>query len=677
MEITNEKIREQINLIYTRFDAVLNPYAKRKSSIPNSLYEDIGWNSEDYDAVDKLVREVYEPKDFKEKLSEVDKMLNRLKASGMDIRSDDVIYNHCPAIIKMCIYYMSYISYRKDINSDLKKILLEPLELPSDILIMWNLSPQYDFLSQYCEHYYEVRVPETRCKCTNRKKYVLDRKHYELLYKLMPKHWQCTTKSKDSPEVLFQEKIKIVKQLIAELKSSNKKIIYPPIIRKIIYVLIYDNYAQHFGKTAKEILEELNLRKNLLTKWNSTPEQDWIYDSYSSADNPIQYMGKKIYPYNFMVRNIVYNLPYIKNADGSKVPPIHTFIDVFGGSGNVTYTLPPLPYHVERIYNDKDLYVSNFFYVIHTYPEEYKAKLSHLVEFVQTADTEELSALGRSSFKKKEIADRMEYKVLIARGIYKKCDYFGNVIRHSKTPLNKEEMLRGALAFTYQYSFGRNYGSSVSGIKTTNDIQNFIKNIPKWKHMTDIFKEVDCRCDDALEIVNSYINDDKVLFYLDSPYIATTQYKETYPAQKKKEKNDDKNEISLGDFTKMRDTLKQCKGRWIFSCRPKATTRTPTGEASYYDPKQAKQIYQLLKQYEGTGKYVVYLATKGMRDELELWGSGISEIMIVNFKPAIPDIEIARHLNITNTNLLKSLKSEYRVLEYSQFLKLVEKSLVG
>lgn len=63
-------------------------------------------------------------------------------------------------------------------------------------------------------------------------------------------------------------------------------------------------------------------------------------------------------------------------------------------------------------------------------------------------------------------------------------------------------MLRGALAFTYQYSFGRNYGSSVSGIKTTNDIQNFIKNIPKWKHMTDIFKEVDCRCDDALEIVN-------------------------------------------------------------------------------------------------------------------------------------------------------------------------------
>ena len=66
-----------------------------------------------------------------------------------------------------------------------------------------------------------------------------------------------------------------------------------------------------------------------------------------------------------------------------------------------------------------------------------------------------------------------------------------------------------------------------------------------------------------------------------------------------------------------------------------------------------------------------------MRDELELWGSGISEIMIVNFKPAIPDIEIARHLNITNTNLLKSLKSEYRVLEYSPFLKLVEKSLVG
>lgn len=123
----------------------------------------------------------------------------------------------------------------------------------------------------------------------------------------------------------------------------------------------------------------------------------------------------------------------------------------------------------------------------------------------------------------------------------------------------------------------------------------------------------------------------------------------------------------------MRDALKQCKGRWIFSCRPKATTRTPTGEASYYDPKQAEQIYQLLKQYEGTGKYVVYLATKGMRDELELWGSGISEIMIVNFKPAIPDIEIARHLNITNTNLLKSLKSEYRVLEYSPFLKLVEK----
>lgn len=113
-----------------------------------------------------------------------------------------------------------------------------------------------------------------------------------------------------------------------------------------------------------------------------------------------------------MVRNIVYNLPYIKNADGSKVPPIHTFIDVFGGSGNVTYTLPPLPYHVERIYNDKDLYVSNFFYVIHTYPEEYKAKLSHLVEFVQTADTEELSALGRGSFKKKKLLTAWNIKYL-------------------------------------------------------------------------------------------------------------------------------------------------------------------------------------------------------------------------------------------------------------------------
>ena len=169
MEITNEKIREQINLIYTRFDAVLNPYAKRRSSIPNSLYEDIGWNSRDYDAVDNLVREVYQPKHFTEKLHEVSDMLNRLKASGIDIRSDDVIYDHCPAIIKMCIYYMAYIYYRKSINGNLAKTLLEPLKLPSDILIMWHLSPRYDFLSQYCEHYYEVRVPETRCKCTNRK----------------------------------------------------------------------------------------------------------------------------------------------------------------------------------------------------------------------------------------------------------------------------------------------------------------------------------------------------------------------------------------------------------------------------------------------------------------------------------------------------------------------------
>lgn len=714
MEITNEKIREQINLIYTRFDAVLNPYAKRRSSIPNSLYEDIGWNSRDYDAVDNLVREVYQPKHFTEKLHEVSDMLNRLKASGIDIRSDDVIYDHCPAIIKMCIYYMAYIYYRKSINGNLAKTLLEPLKLPSDILIMWHLSPRYDFLSQYCEHYYEVRVPETRCKCTNRKKYILDIKHYELLYKLMPKHWQCTTKSKDSPEVLFQKKIKIVKQLIAELKSSNKKIIYPPIIRRVIYVLIYDNYAQHFGKTAKEILEELNLRKNLLTKWNSTPEQDWIYDSYSSADNPIQYMGKKIFPYNFMVRNIVYNLPYIKNADESKVPPIHTFIDVFGGSGNVTYTLPPLPYHVERVYNDKDLYVSNFFYVIHTYPEEYKAQLPHLVEFVQTANTEELFALGRSSFKKEEVADRMERKVLIARGIYKECVQFKKAIQHQEIQLkNKEEMLKAALAFTYQYSFKYKSRPSISGIKKPDDILNFIKGIPEWEHMTDIFKKVDCRCDDAIEIINSYIDDDKVLFYLDSPYIATTQYDEAYSDKdddKKDEadnkKNDeapdkeentadeeyvaetpdeeapdeediDDDEMSLGDFTKMRDALKKCKGKWIFSCRPKANTKKDADNEYYYDPEQTEQIYQLLKQYEGTGKYVVYLATKGMRDELEFWGSGLLEIMIVNFKPAIPDIEIARRLNITNTNQLKSLKSEYRVLEYSQFLKLVEKSLVG
>ena len=128
-------------------------------------------------------------------------------------------------------------------------------------------------------------------------------------------------------------------------------------------------------------------------------------------------------------------------------------------------------------------------------------------------------------------------------------------------------------------------------------MQNFIKGIPEWEHMTDIFKKVDCRCDDAIEIINSYIDDDKVLFYLDSPYIATTQYDEAYSDKNddKKDETDNKkndeapdkeentadeeyvaetpneeapdeediddDEMSLGDFTKMRDALKKCKGK--------------------------------------------------------------------------------------------------------------------
>lgn len=682
MQITNEDIRKKIEVIYTCFDAVLNPYAQKRANIPVSLYEDIGWGLDDYEAVDNLVREVYKHKNFEEKRAEVENMLNKLKDAGTDIRSEDVIYNNCPAVIKMCIYYMAYIVYRENINADLNEGLLITLGLPSDILIQWNLHPRYDFLSQYCEHYYEVKVPERRCKCTDRKNYILDEKHYELLYQIIPKHWQCSSKSKKSLELTFQEKIEKVKQLIYELKTDNQKIIYPQIIRRIIYTLIYENYELKMGWTGKEILEALGLRKNLLTKWKATPEQDWKYDSYRSKDNPIKYMGKKIFAYNFMVRSMVYNLPYEKDSAGKSIPPINKFIEVFGGSANVTYTFPSLPYEVKKIYNDKDLYVSNFFYTIHKYQQEYKNKLHQLVKFIETEDNQELVELGKSTFRKKENINQIDRRILIARGIYKKCHEVAKFVRKKSSfdriEENKEEMLKAAVAFTYEYSFEYQGKPSVSGLTTLDNIKYFINNIQEWEYMSEVFENVECFCDDAIDIVKSNMYDDKALFYLDSPYIATSAYDVEYrDSSSKNDTQNVKDKMLLGEFTEMCNALKKCNGKWIFSCRAKAKEIKDEDGRKYYDQEEAEQIYKLLKQYEGVGKYIVYLATKGMRDKLELWGDGILEIMIVNFKPATPAIEVARHLNITRDPQIANPKSEYRVLGYNEFLKIIKECLIG
>lgn len=579
--------------------------------------------------------------EYNKKIEQVKQLIQTMKSNGVKSLKE------YPLIIRKCIYWLAFLAYEEDIDIDIQEKVFLPLELDEGAFKIWEMTPRFDFLFKYCHQYYDTKIPDSRCSSSVRsrnKNILLDEQDYRELYSIISPHWLC----KNREDLGLNQKIEILKKLLDHITSLSKKRVYPLIIRKAVYTLVYENYYLEQEVTGEEILRRLGLNRNVFTKWEMTPKKDFYYDSYKPIENPIKYMGQKILQYNFMVRSLVRGLEYTK------------FVDVFGGSGNVVLSMP-YKKGCEYYYNDKDIFISNFFQVIHENKDWFLRELCSFIEKLKSTsgeDKKELIEKGKKSYKNRKRANEVDEGTLYARGVYKQCEeYKKTFIKKNNTP---EEKVKAAVNFAYLYSASNYKGKISVSAANKKTLKDFLNCTYKYNMLAEKFQNIHCFCKDAIDIVNmkQFQNEDTLL-YFDSPYIGTHGYNQSYFRE---------------DYIKLRDALKKYTGKWIFSCRAKVKVEKDKLDGEEYtDPEKERAILWLLEQYKDVGKYVVYLAENGYRHKLELYGTGLLEIMIFNFQASVPDIEVLWKIQGSKKSV--QLQRQYRILEYKKFLSIMRENL--
>ena len=576
-----------------------------------------------------------------------------------------------------------------------------------------------DNLKTIVHDYYNTKVPVLPYWRTARDEAAtLSPEEYELLYQIA------------ITEPIYSKKVKLLQKTLQhyqDRKSCNSPL--PLIFRQAVYLLAYELCDGDYHNIAqKKALEDVGLAHNSFSKWKMHPKEDYIlaqhYKNQLPLSMPIYYQGQK----NYALVHLVDEL--------SKQVHYKTFVDVFCGSGTVTLGIQK---YLNRNYYMNDINASrtNLINILRDNSEEFLRYLSELMARIRNFSGENIPDLNASFMpifpevsNWKIIALRIISQILSTRKSKKSspktlpenisdialviptniaikdisitniekyititriekyiaessndiqlefaeglCVFFDKIIPDgSVTPLQR------AIATVYNDTFSSRRKPS------TNYLNAFYSTLPYWSKVIKEFQSFN------ITTLNEYdylaveeFNSEDTLLYMDSPYAGTSGY------------NGDN--YTLNNFRKLYDTLKNFKGKWIFSCRGTVaykSTRAPENTEvvnnieTYYafDDKKRKKfdkkiaaIREVIEMYRPLAPNVAFIRLA--EDDDEFFFEKVSdskEVMFFNFEATAPDMQAfyERMHGKVHKKIGCKDTSVCRILSYEEFYPLEQKCL--
>lgn len=576
-----------------------------------------------------------------------------------------------------------------------------------------------DSLKIIVHDYYNTKAPVLPYWHTARNEAAtLSPEEYELLYQI------ATT------EPIYSKKVKLLQKTLQhyqDRKSCNSPL--PLIFRQAVYLLAYELCDGDYHNIAqKKALEDVGLAHNSFSKWNMYPKEDYIlaqhYKNQMPLSMPIYYQGQK----NHALVHLVDEL--------SKQVHYKTFVDVFCGSGTVTLGIQK---YLKRNYYMNDINASrtNLINILRDNSEEFLRYLSELMDRIRNFSGEnipDLNASFMSIFPEisnwKIIALRIISQILSTRKSRKSSpktlpenisdialviptditiknisitniEKYITITRIEKyiaessndiqlefaeglylffqkiIPDDSAKPLQRAIATVYNDTFSSRRKPSNSFLK------QFFATLSYWEKVIEEFQSFD------ISTMNQYdylaveqFNSEDTLLYMDSPYAETAGYKGAA--------------YTLDDLQKLCDTLKNFKGKWIFSCRGTVAYKSPRAPEdtevvnnieTYYafdDKKREKfdkkiaAIRAVIEMYRPLAPNVAFIRL-AKDDDASFFEevADSKELMFFNFKATAPDMQafyerihgkVSKKIGCKDTSVC-------RILSYEEFYLLEQKCL--
>ena len=523
---------------------------------------------------------------------------------------------------------------------------------------------------------------------------MMDITFIELLEKVFP-DGTGTTKAYNANEKITEEDLieldkvgkasyetscEIMRKLIDKVTIKDKPETVPMLYRKAIFFITYSRYndVQKEG-VQSQVLKDLGLAHNTFSKWGMNPIRDYKEGHDWGADIALERDGKKKDTLLFLFDGIVSRVKYKR------------MVDIFGGLGAVTASRP-IRKGTKGYINDFDKSIANLLAAIKYKPKELEELCKKTLKEIELKTDKDIFDEGKKKYKKRiekqeedrisaflayvdeveeqkeELVDRIQCakdreELEYALGLQIKFREEVKMYQKSKTEEEKigfvvtedKVDLEMALACYYLYSLTYINGSSATGVKTEN-LDKFRDNISKISNYSERFKNVQVSCCDFKVIMeDEEINLEDTLAYSDSPYWGTKQYSEKFSDKQHRQ---------------LHDSLKNFKGKWVFSCRDKMTNNSQHKRKS--DEEAIDNLLEYFEMYADIAKYVVYQNNRE---------SSKYEIMITNFDFTVPNIETLKSHNaeVRGTENYKEKfeidgEKGYTKETYEEFLSRIRKS---
>lgn len=554
--------------------------------------------------------------------------------------------------------------------------------------------------------------------------------------------WNILSKLIESDNLTYDKKVEYLKQLLEHYrgrKSPNSPL--PIVFRQAIYLLAYDlcKDEQNSSTAQNRVLLDIGLSHNTFTRWGMHPKDDYLSDTNSqntlsksthskdtdSKDTdskdassndtssndtipltmPIFYQGKKNYSLVYMVGELIKQVPY------------SNFVDVFCGSGTVTLGIPKDSQH-NYFMNDISRTRTNLIDIIRYGGQEFMKSLSELMEkikgfsegnhpetnvpllslFPETSDWKIIGLkLLNDSLKEKDKSENKEISVDIAsveefvplatveeyiaessqkaqlayaEGLY---IFFNKIIDSTSA-----KPLQRAIATVYTDTF------STRRKPTKATLKQFFSTLSYWEKVIDEFQSFNISTLNQYDYlaVNQF-NSEDTLLYMDSPYAGTAGYKGA--------------DYTIENFQKLCDTLKNFKGKWIFSCRATVVykSKKEPEETEVVDDvdtywswiyeednefeRKAAAVRAVLEMYRPLAPNVAFIKPEQFDDEFYFKEiADNKEVMFFNFDATAPDLQKfynLMHGKVPSSSLGIDEHSVCKVLSYEEFYPLARKGL--
>ncbi|WP_160688610.1 DNA adenine methylase [Clostridium sp. C2-6-12] len=519
----------------------------------------------------------------------------------------------------------------------------------------------------------------------------MDKEFIEFLKKIVP-DGTGSTKAYNADNTITEEELTKLSKIgradhetsctiMKELLDARQGKTIPMLYRRTIFFIAYSLYDELKTEGVQnKVIEDLGLAHNTFTKWGLEPVRYYREGHDWGADIELHRDGKKSLDLLYLFNAIISREKYIK------------FVDLFGGLGAVTASR-----HMRKgtkgYVNDWDKSVANFLAVIKFKPKELEDECKNLLQEIKAKRKKKILDIGKVEYqkridnqrekgynasrflggtdedtKRKKVAHKLEIseyreEIEYSLGIYTEFRDEIKKYQNSKT-VNEEKNgfifdedradVKRALEFYYLHSFEAIGKNAITGVNEKN-YKKFTNNIYRISEYSKRLKDVEIRCSSFKNVIeDEKINKEDTLIYSDSPYYRTKQYDKGF---------------TDADHIALHDSLKNFKGKWIFSCRDRITNNNKNrNKDKKIGEVKIGNIVRYFEMYADIAKYVI---------RYEKHENHKYEIMITNFDFVAPTVQglKAHKAELKNKEYEYVIDGERGIIKetYEEFLDRIRK----